>query len=81
MTSAIDSDLLSGLPSAGSNIGGALKNVAPGAGSMILTLGVATGIAKIPGYIAKGISKRDKQTKLPKYGFKLPKYKLPKYKY
>lgn len=79
MTSAIDSDLLQGLPSAGSNIGGALKNVAPGVGAIILIPKLASAIGDIPKYIAKGISKSSKSKKHTTM-HKIPKYKLPKIK-
>ena len=54
-----------GLPAAGSNIGGFMTGVAPGAGALILTVGVAKGVGTIPGAIAKGIKKRagDKDVK------------------
>ena len=35
-----------------------MKGVAPGAGALILTVGVAKGVSTIPGAIAKGIEKR-----------------------
>ena len=54
----IDGDMLEGLPAAGSNIGGAMKGIAPGAGAFIVTMGVAKGVSGIAGATAKGISKR-----------------------
>lgn len=60
MTPVIDSDLLEGLPAAGSNIGGAMKGVAPGAGALIFTTGVASSLSTIPKAIAKGINKKGK---------------------
>ena len=56
-----------GLPAAGSNIGGAMKGIAPGAGAIILIPKMAASIGEIPGAIAKRISgKKSKKAKKKK---------------
>ena len=64
MTSAIDKDLAGGLPEAGSNIGGFMKGVAPGAGSLMLTSSMANLVPKMTHH------------KIGKHPHKVHKYKI-----
>ena len=50
-----------GLPAAGSDIGGFMGGIAPGAGALILTVGVAKGVSDITGSVAKRVAKEGKK--------------------
>lgn len=84
-----------GLPAAGSNIGGFFGGIAPGAGAMILTVGVAKGVVGVTDSIAKRVAKEGKSKKkksnkktihkprkklLTKRRSLIPTYKHPKMK-
>lgn len=58
---AISSDLLSGLPSAGSNMGGFMKNIANGVGVFLLIIGLFGAIIAIVFIISKVVTSRMKQ--------------------
>jgi len=58
MTAIIENDTLEGMPSMGTQIGGFLKEIAPGIGAFILIVGVFAGIVGIVMGIAVLIKKK-----------------------